>query len=439
MAHFLSTENSNYINKNIEIYTKNKVGQYSKYLNSNPIFVTYYSLSDANIRADSGLGGVEEEIGPQSPLRWNKILEFPLYNIPDLKPQLQDEDNGTDIELDLNDIALLPNTLKPKPEDYFIIDIPNVKPLLFRVNSFGYNSIQSNDYYTLEADLWHIGANAYDMIQPQVIDEYSCIFENIGTDDKCFIKNTDLDKVYALERCIMEIRDWYTSIYYNKYLNLFWQRSGYINNHFEDVWNYDIYLTRFINESKIFQDDFNINSIVLTYDDNIPSNFEFMWRKTLFYAILKRDTSFLMTNLYNVGNNITKRYSVLNLHGYDCKSVNLIDFNGKLPIGLNYKLTLPIEHYFSNQLITTLVTEDSKPDSLNYIETIIFNYLKNLNNNIDIKQIEKEFMKNDIENFKLIPILIYILFQIHSDYFKQEDTKFLDRNINNYNQKFELR
>lgn len=439
MAHFLSTENKNYVNKHIEIYSKNKVGQFSKYLETNPMFVTYYSLSDANIRADAGLGNIQEEIGPHSPLRWNKINNFPLYNISELKPELENDDEGIDVEIDLSNVVVLPNTLKPKPTDFFIIDIPSSKPLLFRVNSFNFNTIQSNDFYSLDADLRIVGGDIYSKIAPQVIDEYTCIFENIGTDNKCFVKNIDLDRINSLERCILEVRDMYTSLFYNEKLNLFWQRTDQVTEVYEDIWYYDLYLTRFINESGIFQEDFNVESIILTYDDNIPSNFEFMWRKTLWYAILRRDTTFLEINLYNIPNNITKRFSPIIFHGYECKSVNLMDFHGNLPIGLTRDLRVDIEYYFSNHLITTILNEKGTSENLNYFEKMIFNYLRNIKEEVHMKDIEKEMMSGNKENFKYMPIIIYILLKYHDDYFTKEKTNFLDKKTDEYNMKYELR
>ena len=44
MARIQSVEKSKFINQNIDIYSQNKIGQYSKFLDKNPIFVTYYHI-----------------------------------------------------------------------------------------------------------------------------------------------------------------------------------------------------------------------------------------------------------------------------------------------------------------------------------------------------------------------------------------------------------
>ena len=145
MAQILSVEKPQYINQVIDIYAKNKVGQYSKFLDKAPIYVTYYHINEAMSRADVGTGNIESELGIRSPIRFNKIKNFPIYNLPELKPDIEYDENGYDIELDCNDLVILPNTIKPRPGDYFIVSLPGMKEYLFRVTNFRYNTIQSNE------------------------------------------------------------------------------------------------------------------------------------------------------------------------------------------------------------------------------------------------------------------------------------------------------
>ena len=47
MAQILNVEKPQYINQVIDIYAKNKIGQYSKYLEKAPTYVTYYHINEA--------------------------------------------------------------------------------------------------------------------------------------------------------------------------------------------------------------------------------------------------------------------------------------------------------------------------------------------------------------------------------------------------------
>ena len=184
MAKIINVEKSQYLTQNIETFTQNKVGQYSKFLDKNPIFITYLAINSVQSRSDVGTGGVESDVGPKSPIRYNQINGLPAFNIPDLRPGINFDENGYDLELDLTDITLLPNTIKPKSGDYIIIAIPNSIEIAFRVHAFEHNTIQSNDFYMFSADLKFTGSPGEKLIErfkPQIVETYETIFENIGT------------------------------------------------------------------------------------------------------------------------------------------------------------------------------------------------------------------------------------------------------------------
>ena len=187
MPRMINVEKSQYLTQNIENFTNNKVGQYSKFIDKNPIFVTWLSINRVRTRNDVGTGGVESDVGKTSPIRFNRINGLPTYNIPELKPEPMYEENGFDISLDISDGLLLPNTVVPQVGDYLIIKLPNATELAFRVNEFRYNTIQSNDFYQYSADMKFTGKNLINRFESQIVDEFETIFDNIGTEDKCLI------------------------------------------------------------------------------------------------------------------------------------------------------------------------------------------------------------------------------------------------------------
>ena len=229
MARVFSSEKSQFITRATEIYNSNRIGQYSKYLDSNPLFITYYSLNVTMSTADVGLNNIYDELGPKSPLRFNKITEFPVYKVQLLQPQGTYEDGNYDVELDISDITILPNTIIPRPYDFFCIDLPNCKKLLYRVNNFRHNTIQSNDFYMLDADLRHSGDDCCDAIEKQVVETYHCVFENIGTQDNCFIKLDDEDKANETLETIETLSSMYHDLFYNEQVGDYLFYSDYTN------------------------------------------------------------------------------------------------------------------------------------------------------------------------------------------------------------------
>lgn len=463
MAQILNVESSNFFNKNIEIYSKNKFSQWARYLNTTPIFVTYYSQCDIESRADAGYGAIQDELGPMSPLRFNKILKFPIYNLPELKPQYEiDTDEGNNINLDLSGIVILPKTIRPKPHDYMIIDLraSNIPLLLVRVNEIAHNTIQSNDAYEVNCDLRLIGDGVFKKIEHLVVGTYNCIFENIGTDDNVFITSEDSDNIAGIDAVLNEVMDLYKNLYYNKLINSFVgilhypvidnYPYGLRNRRFPYWWDpynyyywgrpirasipqgdyflYDIYLVRFINESGIYQGNYNnLNSIIMTYDDFVPANFDILWKQTIWNAVLTKDLTFFNKNIYALIKDVDDRFCPMTLHHLKGKGIQLNIVDGILPDDYNENPEYPLKDYFSKNLVYALdvIKNDKKCEyakekmleDLTYFERVVCEWFLGINNSIkDYKEIEKAMLTNSIENLRMIPLVIFILIQIRNEY-----------------------
>ena len=316
MAKIQNVEKAKYIEFNIGIYAKNKVGQYSKFLDKNPIFVTYYHIAQPLSRTDVGTGGIESELGARSPIRFNKILDFPLYNIPELRPDVVFDETGYDIDLDLSDIVVLPNTIKPVPGDYFIVSFPGIKEYLFRVNEIRYNTIQSNDFYNISCDIKDIGKDIEDKrMTGQIVDEYQTVFDNIGTEDRCFVKTTDISYLNSISDLYMKLREYYMNAFYKRDLNTFTFNLGYDCSG-SGAWVNDPYLEKFINAAKIYFDEGEDTALVLSLNAFKPKNFELNFSRSLYDAVLRNSLEMLCRYPYAYFISDKDRFSTYAHYGY---------------------------------------------------------------------------------------------------------------------------
>ena len=366
MARIINVEKSQYLTQNIETFTQNKVGQYSKFLDKNPMFITYLAINSVQSRSDVGIGGVESDVGPKSPIRYNQINGLPVYNIPDLKPGINFDENGYDLELDLSDITLLPNTIKPKSGDYIIIAIPNSIEIAFRVHAFEHNTIQSNDFYMFSADLKFTGSPGealIDRFKPQIVETYETIFENIGTEDKCFIRTVDIAKIRNIGLLFTELKNLYMTNYFDKETGTFVCKENDENpNHDETAWYYDKYVERFIMESEIYYVENDENSIILASADIVELS-EKWYPQTIYYAVLKHDTAYMgrFPYCYQVG--IQKPLSVFKINDIECNTVNLHITNYPLLNGHSDGLdSTYLYEYFPHGFIGKILDDDEFED-----------------------------------------------------------------------------
>ena len=88
---------------------------------------------------------IDKLLGSESPIRYNKIFNFPLYGIEQIQLQLDEMDEGLNSEYN-GEAIILPNTIHPTVDDYFIIDYLE-KKYMFRVIKYDYDTIKSNNFY----------------------------------------------------------------------------------------------------------------------------------------------------------------------------------------------------------------------------------------------------------------------------------------------------
>lgn len=440
MAKLISVEKSQYINQNIAIYAKNKVGQYSKYLNKNPIFVTYYHINPTASRADVGTGGVESELGESSPLRFNKILNFPVYNLPEMKPDVDYDEAGFDVSLELSDILILPSTLKPLPSSYMIVALPEGREFLFRVNNFRYNTIQANDFYSLDLDFKAVGTNLEETyMKGQVIETYQTIFENIGTEDKCFIRLDLVDQINVLAKTIGELKEIYKETYYQRLTNSFILDE----NPFSDTVSlYDPYVEEFMIRSNLYYEPGETDALVLVHSDILPPRFELVFRRTLLDAVLRRDIRSLERYCYFYGVAPRKIHSLFIMYRLPVNLITIFQSDKDLYPPEEENPPLPEDPFPEPKPIVSdpqcfcIVRDSAMPEyvphaflqqildgaltSTDLFETIIYNYLHNLQQEIDVPGVIHKFYDITFQNYIYAPIIIYIITQRYNDYFRKE-------------------
>lgn len=439
----LNVERSKYINSVIEMFTKSKLGTYSKFLNMVPTFVTYYHINQTLSRTDVGTGNIESELGERSPIRFSKILNFPLYNIPELRPDLTWDETGADVELEMNDIAALPNTIKPLPGDHFIVKFPRMKEFLFRVNKIGFNTVQSNDYYKLDVDIKAIGDNLEaTRMKGQIVDTYYSVFENIGTDDRWLIKSTDADYLNGLANLYHTLKEWYKGAFYVRNLNSFTIQTPRFSETGRQIFRYDPYLEHFINESMIYYQENSEESLYLTPNAILQDNFDLTFQMTLYDAVLKRKVELLRPYCYLVTHVITMPTSIYNRMHYFGECAWLYCYKKKIPshnqcacecgcgTGEKWYDLDPMprctptwtlsdgQEYFSSEFLQMILNKHI--DTEDYFELIIFNFLHGIKMKYDRTEI-MDALDQDFHCFYYLPIIIYIIKCEFEAYFATEN------------------
>ena len=121
--------------------------QITRFLDKSPVFTTFFHLNVNETTVDDGFRDIESIIGNRSPLRFQRIENFPLYGLDPVILSIQDSDQGLDTEYS-GECILLPNTIKPLQNDFFMIN--HVKgSYIFRVTEVQYDNIRPDNFYKI--------------------------------------------------------------------------------------------------------------------------------------------------------------------------------------------------------------------------------------------------------------------------------------------------
>ena len=282
MASFIVNE-TKVFNDNVFKYEEKLSSPLNRFLEKSPTFVTYFHINNQESTADQGFQDTEEILGPKSSLRFGRIEGFPIYGLEQIQVQLSEEDQGIDGSYE-GEGTVLPNTIKPLPNDYFIINHLN-DFFLFRVTGISYDSIRPDGYYGIQFKLENTDRSYLEKLKNQTTDKYSCIFKNIGTENKAIIKEDDVEKITAINKMYADIVQLYISAYYNERYNAI---MGTFRNNGTVL--YDPLMSVFIDKNGLLNDKNNYSSIVLGEQFTDPKR-EFKYEHSIYRFFERKDVS----------------------------------------------------------------------------------------------------------------------------------------------------
>jgi hypothetical protein len=378
-----------FINDNVFLHEERLNSQYTRFLESSPTYVTYYHINNIESIVDSGFGGVERILGPESPLRFNEVKDFPIYGIDQIVLNLNKDDNGFDTDFDAT-ATILPNTIKPLPNDMFTISYLN-QNYIFMVTQVEYDTIKSNNFYRISFTVNSLTENYKEYLVNQTGDMFNCIVDNIGTNEKVLIRADDVDQLVALDEIYTNIAEQYKLLFFNKKYNSFMYN-------FADSKIYDRYLTEFVNKTGIFNEKKTFDTVYLTNEDK-TNTMQIEYHKSIYRAVEAKKKNLVPSTLYGLSY-INNPFSMFSY--YRDGNVRSIQFSSTGTFT-----------YIRPSLIEKVTTTGDTTDENVMSKTIIDFFNDKVSDIYGLDRVAlrdfPDFMDVDQETFVLIPILLYIL------------------------------
>lgn len=386
------------IDENIFQFEERLKSPISRFLDTTPTFVTYYHINSNNSTVDSGFLNTEEIIGKRSPIKFQKIEKFPLYGIEQIVLQIQDTEHGLDSSYE-SDGILLPGTIIPTPNDYFVI--PYLKDsYIFKITEIMYDSIMPDNFYKISFQLEYIDNDKEEELNDQVYENFTCILENIGSEDKCIIQSDYKEKLDKIDALYNDMASTYMSIFYNERHNCLLGEIG------PNLFLYDPLQTEFINKHSLLNKKNNLKSIILSsqFEDNKR---KLKYEKSVYRFMERRDYRLVDNFKFSYFNGFDNPET--SFHRWNTKNVMISDVTLN-PQSIEYEI-------FSNELVTSIKTNGYTD---NKYTDLIQKFIRDKNISIsdiptDINE-ELLMLNGNIEVFLITPLLLYIIKTIVNDF-----------------------
>jgi len=192
----------------------------NKYIENGALLVKYFSINQNSSTVDRGLQSIDALFGSQAPLRYNIINDFPLFGFGQTNPENDSENNMEDI-INNGTCLIIPSTIVPQPNDFFIINHLK-QDALFKVTGVTYDSMKQDGFYKIEYVLQSTSKETINMLMQQVVDNYHTELSAIGTSDmNPIIKEDDFIYRNKILQMMNQMMMSYRALFYNDRHNCF--------------------------------------------------------------------------------------------------------------------------------------------------------------------------------------------------------------------------
>lgn len=375
------------INKTID----NLHNPYYKFNDKAPTTVTYYNINVEASNLDEGTGTSYSYTSLDSSLRFNKIKDFILYGIDRVQTQIEAGDFGAESETIEGEAILLPNTIKPFPQDYFSINHLG-KNILFKISNVSLDTMPNGvNTYRLNYRLSTVSRDTD--IDNLVVKNFTMITNNLGTNLASVIEDNDYAYCARLEKITDFLKSIYRSLFYSDKTQTF--VFSYDDKNF-----YDPYCIEFIIRHELMKSS-ELPYLHIEHQLWPGTLFPIEYTKTFFYSLETKPRLEKLCNPSYEATLITDQTSLLSKFAEAYYVVHFYKMGNRYPV-----------YTFDDNTVSIIKDKEFyKADSPEYFKNILIMYFNNMDFDEKTLEVYEDFDFTNTpanEMYYYIPAAIYI-------------------------------
>ena len=362
-----------------------------------PIVCTYYNLDKTYSSLDTGSKLSYDNIGAESPLRFNRIYDLILYGFNKIQLSNEIDEYGLESQEIQGDCVLIPNNFMPTEGDYFEVDHIKDSTYLFIVTDVQKDTLNngSNAYkltYRLE---YHSNIN----LEKLVINNFRALEVREGTNIKKVVRCEDYDIAKYIDNTCVYLKHYFVNLFYNPHVQTFI---------FEDLTEYriyDQYMIEFLIRNKILADGED-SYIAVTHIIPVHQTFNIDYDNSFLRVFETRRVNKLLSSDRNLVADYISQYGSVFASRYETYYKAKYTDHAQPPY-----TTYCLDDDFVYDIVEhKLVKDDEVENKPDLWKNIIIKYFYNEALTTDeiesIEDIKFEYAKNA---YYIIPLLIFCL------------------------------
>lgn len=369
---------------------------YYLFIDKKPTVVTYWNINDKHSTLDQGDKEVYHQTGENTPLRYNKINNFQIYGIERIMVDIQRGEYGPESPIE-GEAIILPNTIIPCPDDYFMITYLKDNTLLFRVNSATPDTLESGaNFYKIKYNAETSSELSKGFLDNKLlVNEFDYRPGNIGTNLSTLIVTSDAALLDRIQSLYNMLKSFYLELFYKGNIQTF--IYGYLG-----MFIYDAYLIEFLIRTGIFSEEGN-KYLYISQAVHKPDTFSIEYSRSIFKDVEDVNPKMHLNSCYPVP-----------VHDPNSLLVDRMEDYWELSINLRNKCNEPINWLdmdLFDRIEKNLPYEDDKK---NFYRNIIIKFMNKTSDTFDLniediesaEEMDYYFCK---DLYYEIPLLLYAI------------------------------
>ena len=252
----------------------------------------YYNINKSFSSLDPGSKVAYDNIGSDSPLRFNRIYDLFIYDFDRIEVNMELDEMGLEADKIEGDCYLMPNMFVPTEGDYFEVDHIKDQTWLFIVKDVQRDTLDNGaNVYKLSYKLEY---NTNLNIQDHVVQNYRAIEVREGTNIESIVRCEDYDIAKLMDEKAVMLKTYFSNLFYLPCVQTFIFKSLPY-----DFRIYDPFLIEFLIRNKILDNGEDSHYIHVCHMLEPKATFDIDYDDTFFRCFEKKQLDkLILSNRY---------------------------------------------------------------------------------------------------------------------------------------------